>query len=365
MMPTGDVRALVAAFVILSCALNSSQAEEPTWTPPVSEPQSLDWIRLKSGEWLRGKVTGLRDKALSFDSEELDELELDWDNVSELRSPRILTYGFEKKVTATGTSRMKDGVIKIRDRDGEVQEFAHADVLGIIEGALSELNFWSAKASLGLVVRSGNTDQSDLNTIATLRRETTRSRISFDYNGKFGKLDGELNINNHRGSGKWDVIVGHGFFVIPLNVELYTDKFTNIDIRTTLSAGAGYFLIRTKDLEWQIQLGSGYQRTDFVSVQPGEPERQETGSLIPAMKIEADITSDIEFDFNYDAKIGVPDAKEASHNLLSQLSVDFWKYFDLVFSITWNRVETPRPDAEGVVPKRDDLQTTFGFGIDI
>ena len=54
----------------------------PTAVAPVDVKDGKDWLRLTSGEWLRGKIEYLDRQTLVFDSEELDELKLDWDDVA-------------------------------------------------------------------------------------------------------------------------------------------------------------------------------------------------------------------------------------------------------------------------------------------
>jgi hypothetical protein len=38
-------------------------------------------IQLKSGEWLRGRLYGMQNRKLEFESDELDDLVFDWKDV--------------------------------------------------------------------------------------------------------------------------------------------------------------------------------------------------------------------------------------------------------------------------------------------
>ena len=88
-------------------------------------------------------------------------------------------------------------------------------VLVILEGGLREWDFWSTKATLGLVARSGNTDQSDLNAVINIRRQSPRTRLNLKYNGNFGTVSDEQTINNHNATADVNALVSAGFFVIP------------------------------------------------------------------------------------------------------------------------------------------------------
>jgi hypothetical protein len=115
-------------------------AQEAEWNPPEPSPEQKDWIKLTSGEWLRGNINLYRDDKLFFDSEELDDLEIDWGDIAEIRSPQLLTFTFANKEEVTGTCMMRDGIIKI-DTGTEVREYQRSQLMSIIEGRPREINF--------------------------------------------------------------------------------------------------------------------------------------------------------------------------------------------------------------------------------
>ena len=54
--------------------------EQEEWHPPVPNPQDFDWIKMTSGEWLKGDIRSLREEQLEFESEEFDTLTIEWDD---------------------------------------------------------------------------------------------------------------------------------------------------------------------------------------------------------------------------------------------------------------------------------------------
>jgi len=356
---------LIALAVLTVIASLSRYACAETWAPPEPETTERDWVMLSSGEWLWGDISLFQDKDLYFDSEELDNLTLDWDDVIIIRSARVLTYTFTNERIATGTAEMRDGIIRVNTTD-EIEEYPRQDLIKIIEGDQSELNYWSAKASIGLTARSGNTDQVDVNTVAKIRREATRTRVDLDYNGNFSRVDSVETINNHRLGAGWAVIIKRGFFVTPLMVEYYADEFQNIDIRGTIGAGLGIWAVRSSKVEWNIQLGGSYRDTRYISVEEGESDKDQTGSVVPATVFEWDITGDIELDINANSQIGVPDVNNTTHHVQAFLSVELFNdIIELTTNLTWDRIETPKTNAEGITPKRDDFRLALGLGLDI
>lgn len=341
---------------------NAEGAKAPAWSPPEPKPEKDDWIRLKSGEWLRGEIKSLRRDDLEFDSEELDDLELDWDDVVEVRTSRRYTVVFQDRTTTTGTLLIRDGMLTVYG-DTE-QRYARDRILSIVPGEARELNYWTGKISVGLSLRSGNTDQSEFTALAFLRRRGPHSRFDLQYNGTIGTLDGTENVHNHRLAGKWDVFLTRHFFVTPLFMEYFRDRFQNIDVRLTPGAGLGYVLIDTKDFDWEVEGGGAYQYTRFDSVGVGEDRVEEEGAARFATSASIDITDDVEFRLDYALTFGVPETQDAYHHALALLSVEIFNDLDLDISFIWDRVETPRPDEDGNRPDRDDFRLTVGLGFE-
>jgi hypothetical protein len=164
----------------------------------------------------------------------------------------------------------------------------------------------------------------------------------------------------------WNVIISRGFFVSPFLGELYADEFQNIDIRYTAGVGFGFFVVRNSDLEWNLQLGGTYRDTRYISVEPGESDKDQTGSIAPATVFEWDITGDIDLDVNYNVQIGVPDTRDTTHHLQAFLSIEiFGDILDLTANFTWDRIGNPVTNADGITPKRDDYRFALGIGIDL
>ena len=150
--------------VIRRCALTCSLlilalpglAQEPThgFAPPDPEPNGREWVRMSSGEWLMGDLKNLRDDDFVFDSEDLNELTLDWDDVVELRSPRVLTYVFEDKVILVGTGLVRGSEVLIDDGTGKLAHRASrsrqdsAPGKGIFSSTMAETVLMERKAVL-------------------------------------------------------------------------------------------------------------------------------------------------------------------------------------------------------------------------
>ena len=349
---------------VVCCLAGPLLAQE--WHPGEPEKDGKDWVRTVSGEWIHGTIDLVRDLTMEFDSDDLDDLRLDWADIAAFRSPRVLTYVFINDRIVTGTGSMEDGVITITSPGGPTVEFPRNELLAIIEGEPREINYWSALATIGVTARAGNTDQQDAQTIIKIKRDAPKTRFDLGYTGNFGEVSGERTIDNHRLDGSANIFLSRKAFVSPFQFELYTDKFQNIDLRSTVGAGGGYYLFRQGNIDWSVGLSIAYQRNQFRSVEAGQDEVTSTASVVPSTYVEWDVTGDLELDIDYRSQIGVPDPKESIHHLMVLFSLDFYRdIFELTSSLTWDRVESPVANADGVTPKRDDFRFTFGFGVDL
>lgn len=369
------IAVLTALLPLLAAAPAAAQDEDtapPGFLDPLFQPEpeiqgpQWDWLRLTSGEWLKGEVKTLRKGTLEFESDELGGLELDWSDVAELRSPRHNTVLLVGRTTVEGQLHVTEDTLRVIGPDGE-RVLPRSELRAVVPGEPTEWNYWSGKLSLGLTLRRGNTNQSDLSILGTLRREVVWSRLRLDYNGTISSLDDVETANSHRANGKFDLYLTRRFFVTPLAVEYFRDPFQNIHIRLTPSAGFGYTVFDRDDLEWELETGAGYQYTKFSSVpqdDPFAPRETSNAALRASTYLDAELNDRVDLRFDYAAQISLAKLSDINHHAVTVLSVELTDLLDLDVSLTWDRVEAPQPDADGVVPKKDDLRLAVGIGVE-
>jgi putative salt-induced outer membrane protein YdiY len=332
------------------------------WNPPAPSPEAYDWIRLKSGEWLKGEIKRMRDEEMSFDSDELDELEIDWDDITALRSPRLHTYVFEGRRVHTGTAAMSEGRIVVVAEEGQL-EFSREKIVRIVSGDQSERNWWSGKLNIGLNARSGNTDSTDLTSQFNMTREAAVTRFGVNYNGVISTLDSVETANNTRASLALDIYVSRRFFVTAPSFAWYQDKFINIEKQIAPGIGLGYDLIKRRRIDWEIGLGAAYQYTEFISVSEDSSTAQDAAAIF-STKLDLELTKNLDWDIDYQLYLVVTDLGLTAHHLLSNFSFEVWGPLDLDISLTWDRVEQPVPLDDGSIPESDDYRLSVGLGIE-
>lgn len=350
--------------VVLSLAASTVAAQpSQTWEAPAPPLDEFDWIQLTSGEWLKGELIALYDGSLEFDSDKLDTLTLDWDDVRQVRTGGVVQVRFRDRAEPVIGRLLVDGdaIRVVGDAD---QAFARAALLSITAGEAREANYWSGNVVLGLNLRRGNSEQVEANTVASARRRTVDTRVGLDYVANYNVTDDLTVTNNQRVNAGVDWFVTDRLFVRPAVVEYYRDPFQNFAHRWTLGAAVGYQLVDTPRVSWEFNVGPAYQRTIFDSVAEGESETESTAALWAGTAYTNELTSDIDYLLDYRLLIVEAEAGKYSHHFITGLSLDAVGPFDLNVSFVWDRVERPRPDSSGRVPKQNDYRLIFGLGFD-
>jgi len=296
---------------------------------------------------------------MSFDSDEFDEVQFDWEDVLELRLARPRIFRCTHNRIYSGTGELREEVMRIHQPDGEVVEIPHGEIVSITYTEELELRRWSVKIGANLAARSGNTDQQDFGANALITRNATFTRWESRYNGAYGKLDGESTTNNHRAATMIDLMISNHFFVRVPSFEFYSDEFQNIDERYTGGLGIGYEPIDNTFAEFRISTGMAAQRTEN-SGGAGSTD----AAVLASADLALDLPRDLDLDLRYALQLLVTDIDRTAHSTSAVLSFEVWDPIDLDVGFYWDRIEKPEPDSDGDTPKSDDLRMTVGLSVE-
>lgn len=335
---------------------------EKTFKWETSKPTVIDfdWVQLVSGEWLKGEIKGLYKDSLEFDSDKLDLLTLDWEDINYVETHIPGTANIEGVGNVYGFFEIDKTRIIVTNGD-DVREYKRSQLVSFITGGEEESDYWSAKITLGLIVRSGNTDQVDYNAKANIQRQTSFSRFIADYIGNVSNTQDVETINNHRVTATHDIFKSRRFFFRPIFGQYYSDRFSNIDSQVTIGTGVGYTIIDTSRTDWNIAGGPAYQSTRFVSVEPGENIKETTPALVVSTDYEIELTKKLDFLFNYSTTWGNKESGGYTHHMVTTFESEITGSFDFDISFVWDHISNPTAGEDGVVPFPDDYRLTVGI----
>ncbi len=185
--------------------------------------------------------------------------------ISALSSDAVVTIEFKDGGYATGRlSSPGNGRINLTGKNDTRSEFRLASVKSIYPGdKLPVPAFkWKGRLNLGASQSSGNTDKWAVNADAEAKGRSEKDRIvlSAAYNRE--SSDGVDTADNARIAAEYNRFLSKKWF-LGLQGSAEHDDFADLNLRTTIGAGAGYQIIETGQTDLSIEGGPTYVNEDL------------------------------------------------------------------------------------------------------
>jgi putative salt-induced outer membrane protein YdiY len=367
-VPVGPIDAETAAEAVrASMAAAEQQAAAGVGdTYAIQFGDTFDWVRLASGEWIKGDLKRMRDEKVEFDSDKLDLLNIDFADVTHIHSPHVNTYVFDDRVSATGKAVITPDTVIVQTEEG-TKTFPRSELESIIEGGEREREWWWMKLRFGLTYNRGNTDQLTYDVNFNTRREDRMTLLDLGYNATFGKTDGVQNVNRNLGELDFKVFLSSRWFVTPLFGQLLNDRFQNIRLRATPAAGAGVHIIDVPKVKWDFQTGFGYQYLKYKEDTAGVGNPQQDAFVPLYTYADFDITGDIDLTLSWLTNLVVTSIGRTNHTGKADLSIELTDVLDLDLAFLYLRTEQPAPPADPADPpiEKNDYQLVVGISLEL
>lgn len=345
----------------LRSTLNEQISTNLNWLPLNIGRDEADWLQLKSGEWLRGRLKYIQQKTVEFDSDELDELSLKLKNVRQIYPAEPMYAKFNDREPVFGTIVVSNNQVSVT---GPEQVSLPVDELtGITRSGIRGIRDWSGKASIGFSLQSGNRQLTTMTTSAELARRTPNTQFLLDYLGNYSQVAGVENANNQRVNGIYDVRLDRHWFIRPAQLEYYHDSIANIQLRANAGVGAGYYIFDRDGLTWLVAAGPSYQYTRFDTVEPGQADTTTTLAGVVQSSFKLDITRRLDLSLGYLGTFTSQEAGEYTHHAVATLSFEIKRHLDIDISYVWDYIQNPQVQSSGIVPKNSDYYLTVGLGV--
>ena len=300
-------------MIHLSMRRRAFRAIALLWVGLAACPALADDVYLESGSKLAGTIQRLHEGRLVIDTDFADALEIDATKIAGIDTDRELAVTLTGGDRITGVLRYEPGEgqrltdTSLGDLEIEASEIAGlselrgaggaggpgqpapraaeaeseaeteteeeiADLKEKHEEEVAELRErqealrhpWTGEIALGLQGENGNNERLAFHGRAEARRETPLERLLFYLEGDYAKENGERTANEIIGGAKFERDIAERWFTYGKG-EIEFDEFENLDLRTTISGGLGYFLIEEEDQELKAHAGLGYQHESFDS----------------------------------------------------------------------------------------------------
>jgi hypothetical protein len=340
--------ALLMASTTVAAAGKQKQPEtlpDVSWVPP---EDSFDWIQLKSGEWLKGKLKGLQDRELEFDSSEMDYQTFDWEKIRQLRTGSDVQVRLVDEEIYTGRAMITPTEVWMLEDPGH--KWPRDQLQSVTPAGSKERSYWSGDISVGLTKRSGNVEQTDYNNYAHVQRRNPSTRLLLTTSPTVVRRAARSIPTTCGFPRDWTPgCRTASSLCCPASNTIPTCCRTSATA-PPLAPVSRMSCLYSPDFEWSVTGGPAYQWLRHTSAQPGEPERREGMALGLSSRLEWDITKDIDLTLEYKGQYASKSAGDSTHHALAQLSVDITKRIEVDISLTWDRTVSPELTAEGTQP---------------
>jgi putative salt-induced outer membrane protein len=257
-------------------AQDPARAEAAVKEPEAQEPQGQqrDRVTLKNGDVLHGKLMDFRDGNLTFNTDDLGDLEIPLSRVVDLSTAEpIVVVMTHQRTHVNGRIRSIVGdqlQIAVDEEHFTTIPLANWDAMRSPDGGDA---MWRGSLSLGGRVSTGNTEERRLNFAVNFRRRTDGDRIigafSYFYDEDFNDITGDYELDERRGNAllQYDYFLGPETYAWGL-AQANTDTEAQVDLRQMFGAGGGYQFAETDRFHLEGLLGVVYYEKTFDTGEP-------------------------------------------------------------------------------------------------
>lgn len=244
-----------------------------------------DTVSLANGDRLSGTIVRLDAAALWLDTPYAGKLKLPWGEVRRIESDASVRLRLDDGTELDGRL-LADDDGRLRIAIGSLAEtvpLALERVAAINPPRHPDKTVLDGRVSLGGSVASGNTDARTVHLDGELVARNPAQRVTLDAELNEASQDGEDTAANWRLGMKYDHFLrDRAYFYV--NTRFDHDREADLDLRSTVGAGAGRQLVERDDLKLSFEGGASLVNEDYRSV----PDQRFPGARL-ALKYEQTI----------------------------------------------------------------------------
>jgi putative salt-induced outer membrane protein YdiY len=214
-----------------------------------------DEVRLKNGDRLTGQVIRMEAGKLILKTTYASEISIIWQEVSSVKADGSVKVVLKDETVLEGTTEaIEDGKMKLDTGKLEAPaSFSLADVKAINPKPIKTVKI-TTRANVNITSERGNTDSDNYYFDGEFLARTEKNRY---------KIGGELSKEDSDGTTTSQNWLAYGNYSHFLNEKWYLyadtlfehDEFKDLNLRSTLGAGAGYQVFETPLLNLFISAG--------------------------------------------------------------------------------------------------------------
>ncbi len=234
-----------------------------------------DTVTLKNGDRITGTIISADVKTLVIKTDYADAVTIKWDFVQQIESSQPLYVGTKSGQVIVGPVTTSDSKLAVATKEAGSVAVAKADVTSLrdadeqkkAEAALDRLqhprlaDLWLGTFDTGVGLVRGNSDSTNFTFGLNAVRASTRDTITLYTISAFSRsaVNGvsSTTAQSIAGGVRYDLNVSDKAFGFG-TVDLFNDRFQDLDLRTVIGAGGGYHAIKNNRTTFDVLLGGTF-----------------------------------------------------------------------------------------------------------
>ena len=233
-------------------------------------PVMADQLHLENGDIITGKMIRMKNQKLVFKTDYAGEIKVDWEKIVKLvveDSVKVVLKDGSILEGFTGETVQNTMTIK-KEKTETPHQFKMAEVKAINPVVETAVKI-TTRANVGIAQERGNTDTDNSHLDGEFSARTKKNRFIVGGELNNEKESGITSSDNWKVYGKYNRFVTKQWFIYTFAL-FENDKFTDLDLRSTLGAGPGYQFFESDELNLFVGAGPGYVNEDFIVAEDKE-----------------------------------------------------------------------------------------------
>ena len=348
-----------------------------------------DQVSLKNGDRLTGTIVKSDAKTLVLKTEAAGEVTFQWAAIDAITSTQPLHVGLAGGQMVVGPVATKDGQLQVTTTTAGVVTASKDSVLVIrsdseetaYDAAMERLqhphlgDFWSGTLDTGLSITRGNSATLSYNLAGRAVRQTDRDKITVYTSAVYGKNDtttpSQVIAHQITGGVRADINFRPRWFAFAAT-DFNSNALQNLNLQNVIDGGIGSHLIKTKNAQFDVFAGAGYNQEFFGAYTLTNPTPPPATTLFPAVtqrNAEANVgetfstklgsRSTFNETFNYFPNLSGPSGYRYTFNTVLSTAISRWLGWQ--FSLNDNFISNPPTGIKGNdLLLSTGLRLTFG-----
>ena len=223
-----------------------------------------DEVRLKNGDRLTGKIVRMEEDKLVLKTDYAGDITIAWNQVAGLSADEKIKVVLSDGTALEGqTVVLEEGKMTLKtEKLEEPSAFDLAEVQAINPKDKPAVRI-TARANVGIIQESGNTDSDNLRLDGSFVARTEKSRFGVGGEINREKSDDEYSVKNWLAYANYDYFITQKWYWY-VGTLFENDEFADLDLRSTIGTGLGYQVFETETLNLSLSAGPAYVDENFI-----------------------------------------------------------------------------------------------------